>query len=265
MQSEEVLLTDIDVQGRATLTLHRPEVHNVFDERLIAALDRELHRLAEDEAVRVVVLAAAGKSFCAGGDLNWMRRSAAFTHEENVADALVLSRMLQRLDTLPKPTIARVQGAAYGGGVGLIACCDMAIAVEEATFSLSEVRLGLLPAVISPFVVPAMGARAARRYFLSAERFAAPEACRLGLVNEVVAAAELDGRIDTLVARLLQNGPRAMASAKELVARIAGGFSGEALTAESAERIAVARAGAEGREGVAAFLEKRPAAWLKGS
>lgn len=261
---DEFLKTEIDERGRAVLTLNRPELHNAFDDALIAALTAELKRLGEDPAVRVVVLAAGGKSFSAGADLAWMRRMADYTAEENLADALALAELMRTLDTLPKPTVALVQGAAYGGGVGLVACCDIALATPRAAFCLSEVKLGLIPAVISPYVVAAIGPRAARRYFQSAELFGAAEAHRLGLVHEVVPEEELEAAGGRIVEALLKNGPRAMVAAKELVARVSRGPLDEETIRETAGRIARVRASAEGKEGVGAFLEKRQPAWVKG-
>ncbi len=213
--------------------------------------------------MRVVVLAAAGKSFSAGADLNWMRRMAGYSTAENEADARRLANLMQVLHGLAKPTVARVQGSAFGGGVGLVACCDIAIAAETAQFALTEVRLGLVPAVISPYVVAAIGPRAARRYFLTAERFDAAEAARLGLVHRVVPAAELDGAVAALVATLADGGPQAQRDAKALVAAVSGRAIDAALIEETVQRIAALRAGAEGREGIAAFLEKRPPAWRR--
>lgn len=258
------ILTEIDPQGVATLTMNRPEVHNAFDDLLIAALTAELKRLEEDPRVRVVILAGSGRSFSAGADLAWMRRMADYSHAENLSDALGLAALMQTLHALKKPTIARVQGAAYGGGVGLVACCDMAIASERATFCLSEVKLGLVPAVISPYVVAAIGPRAARRYFQSAEVFPAAEACRWGLVHEVVAEEKLAATVAALAATLLQNGPIAMAAAKQLVERVAAGGIDADLIRDTAERIAGIRASAEGKEGLSSFLEKRQPAWVKG-
>lgn len=259
------ILTHIDAQGVATLTMNRPELHNAFDDLLIADLTAELKRLDGDSRVRVVLLAGSGRSFSAGADLNWMRRMADYTREENLSDALGLAALMQTLNGLGKPTIALVQGAAFGGGVGLVACCDLAIATRRATFCLSEVKLGLMPAVISPYVVAAMGPRACRRYFLTAEPFDAAEACRLGLVHEVVADdASLQERGAELAGLLLRNGPRAMTAAKELIAAVAGRAPDEALIADTAGRIADQRASAEGREGVSAFLEKRKPEWVKG-
>lgn len=250
--------------GVATLTLARPGVHNAFDEALIARLSAHLAALDADPAVRVVVLAGEGRSFCAGADLDWMRRMAEFGHAENLADAQALAAMLHALDTLGKPTIARVHGAAFGGGVGLVAACDIAIAADTAQFALSEARLGLIPATISPYVIEAIGARAARRYFLTAERFSAAEAQRIGLVHEVVAADLLDARIATLVALLREAGPAAQRESKWLVRDVAGRPIDAGLIATTAERIADVRASSEAREGVAAFLARRKPAWAAG-
>jgi len=247
--------------GTATLRLSRPDRHNAFDDALIAEVTAALGELGSDPAVRVVLLAGAGKSFSAGADLAWMKRMAGYSLAENEADALRLAEMLHRLDTLPKPTIALVQGAAMGGGVGLVAACDMALAAADATFALSEVRLGLIPATISPYVIAAIGQRAARRYFLTAERFDAHEALNLGLVSAVVPTTELEAEGARIAGLLGRNGPRAMAAAKELIAAVAGRPIDAALRADTARRIAHQRAGAEGREGVAAFLEKRKPGW----
>jgi methylglutaconyl-CoA hydratase len=247
----------------ATVTLNRPEIHNAFDETLIARLTAAFVSLDDNPDVRVVVLAAAGKSFCAGADLKWMQRMAAFGPEENLADAQALAAMLRALYALSKPTIARVAGAAYGGGVGLVAACDIAIAVPEATFALSEAKLGLIPATIGPYVIEAIGARQARRYFLTAERFAAADALRIGLVHEVVPRDQLDARIDALIAMLEGAGPTAQLECKALVRGVAHRPIDEDVIDGTAEHIAAVRASPEGREGVAAFLGKRPAAWIR--
>lgn len=249
----------------AVVALARPEVHNAFDEVLIAELTATLKALDADAAVRVVVLAGQGRSFCAGADLGWMQRMAGYSHAENLADAGALATMLATLDRMGKPTIARVHGAAYGGGVGLVACCDIAVAAEEATFALSEVKLGLIPATIGPYVVAAIGARQARRYFLTAERFTAAEALRIGLVHDVVPAAAVDRRVDALIVALRAAGPRAQAEAKALVRAVSARPVDDAVIADTIARIAAVRASAEGREGVAAFLERRPAAWSAGN
>jgi methylglutaconyl-CoA hydratase len=246
----------------AVVALARPDVHNAFDEALIAELTRTLAALDADPGVRVVVLAGQGKSFCAGADLNWMQRMAGYGHAENLADAGALANMLATLDRMAKPTIARVHGAAYGGGVGLVACCDIAIAAQDATFALSEAKLGLIPATVGPYVVAAIGARQARRYFLSAERFTAAEALRIGLVHDVVPGDAIDLRLDTLIDALLVAGPRAQAESKALIRSVAARRIDDAVIADTVEWIAGVRASPEGREGVAAFLERRRPAWL---
>ena len=255
--------TTVDADGTATVTLDRPERHNAFDEAMIAELTTALDTIGRRADVRIVLLTAAGKSFSAGADLAWMRRMAAAGKQENEADALRLARLLDTLDRLPKPTVAAVQGAAYGGGVGLVAACDVALAAEGATFSLSEVRLGLVPAVISPYVIAAVGPRWARRLILTGERFDAALALRLGLVHEVVAAERLMERAGELAGLLAEGAPTAQAEAKLLVDRVSGRPRGPALMAETAAAIARVRAGEEGREGVAAFLEKRAPSWRR--
>ncbi len=254
---------EIDSAGVARLTMNRPQIHNAFDDALIAQLTADLEALAANSEVRAVVLAAEGKSFSAGADLNWMRRMADYSEAENLRDAGELSRLLNTLNRLPKPTIARVQGAAFGGGVGLVACCDMAIASERASFCLSEVKLGLIPATIGPFVVDAIGSRNARRYFLTAERFSAFDAQRIGLVHEVSAdETALDARIDALLAALKAGGPVAQYEAKELIFAVDKGPIDDAMRGDTAARIARIRASEEGREGLNAFLGKRKANWL---
>ena len=254
----------LDRQGAvARLRLNRPELHNAFDAGLIAGLTGALAELGRDPAIRAVVLEGAGPSFSAGADLNWMRGMAAAGEDENRDDALALARLMRTLDELPKPTIARVHGAAFGGGVGLVACCDIAIGVPEAKFGLTESRLGLLPAVISPYVVAAIGARQARRWFATAELFDAHEACRIGLLHAVVDAAELDAAVQRQVDLLLKAGPVAAASAKSLVRRVAAGGDGAALDAENAALIARLRVSPEGQEGLTAFLAKRKPAWTE--
>jgi methylglutaconyl-CoA hydratase len=252
--------TAVDARGVATLTLARAEVHNAFDDVLIVSLTAEIERLGKAD-IRAIVLAAEGRSFSAGADLNWMKRMASYTEAENRRDAGALAELMRALNDCPKPTIARVQGAAFGGGVGLVACCDMAVAADTATFCLSEVKLGLIPAVISPYVTRAMGARAARRYFLTAEVFGAAEAHRLGLVHEVVPPDALDGALEALLAKLLAAGLAAAAESKALIARVAEGEVDAAMIADTAARIARVRVSPEGREGIAAFLDKRKPAW----
>lgn len=259
----ETTRIDIDSAGVARLTMNRPEIHNAFDDALIAQLTADLEALGANRTVRVVVLQAEGRSFSAGADLNWMRRMADYSEAENLHDANELSRLLNTLNRLPKPTIARVQGAAFGGGVGLVACCDMAVASERASFCLSEVKLGLIPATIGPFVVDAIGNRNARRYFVTAERFSAAEAQRIGLVHEVTADEEaLDAKLDELLTALKAGGPMAQYEAKELVFAVDKGPIDDAMRGDTAERIARIRASQEGREGLNAFLGKRKPAWL---
>ncbi len=259
---EDTILMEISA-GRATLTLNRPDVHNAFDDALIARLTSELQALDSNPDVRAVVLAASGKSFSAGADLKWMQRMADYSEAENLADAEALADLMKTLNGLSKPTIARVQGAAFGGGVGLIACCDMAIASEMAQFSISEVKLGLIPAVISPYVVAAIGERQARRYVLSAERFDALEAERICLVHLVVTAEDLDAAVDDLVQAICSNGPEAVAEAKKMIAHVAHRSMDDELIAETASRIARIRVSGEGREGILAFVEKRKPYWAK--
>jgi len=242
--------------------LDRPEQHNAFDDVLIGELIDVLDQLAKNSSVRIVVLRADGKSFSAGADLNWMRRMADYDEAQNLADALQLAELMRRLNTLPKPTIARIQGAAFGGGVGLVACCDIALASARALFCLSEVRLGLIPAVISPYVVRAIGERAARRYMLSAERFDAQQARLLGLVHEVVDDEALDTRLEAMIVTLLECGPAAQAAAKDLILSVAGKTIDQGLIENTASRIARIRASSEGREGLNAFLEKRSPDWI---
>ncbi len=246
----------------ATIWMNRPEVHNAFDETLIAELADACRELDKDNGIRVVILGGRGRNFSAGADLNWMQRAAANSEEQNLRDARVFAAMLRALAEMGKPTIARVQGAALGGGTGLTAACDIAVAAADAGFATSEVKFGIIPAVISPYVLRAIGARQALRYFQSAERIGAAKALEIGLVHEVVAAAELDARIAEIAAALLAAGPLAIAAAKELIRAVAGRPLDAALSEETARRIARQRAGDEAREGIAAFLEKRPPRWL---
>lgn len=258
------LVETVDSRGVATLTLNRPELHNAFDDALIAEMTTALNRLGADPAVRAVVLASNGRSFSAGADLDWMRRMAGQSFTDNLADAGRLERLMRTLDRLPKPTLALVQGPAYGGGVGLVACCDVAIACERATFCLSEVKLGLTPATISPYVVNAIGSRWARRYFQTAEVFSAARAQDIGLVHEVVAEAELAAAGEAVVAAILQGAPGAQAAAKSLVFLREARAVDDALGEETSRRIAERRVSPEGQEGIGAFLAKRPAAWRRG-
>lgn len=257
------ILTDVGPGGVATVTMNRAAVHNAFNEAVIADLDSAFRRLGDDPSVRIVLLRGAGKSFSAGADLGWMQRMAGYSRAENVADALGLARMMQAIDHCPHPTVAVVHGAAFGGGVGLVAACDIVVASEAASFSLSEVRLGLIPAVISPYVVAAMGERACRRYFLTAERFSAAEAKSLGLVHEVVAPDGLEAAVERMVGALLDCAPGAQAEAKDLIRAVSRRPTDDAVLADTADRIASRRASAEGREGVGAFLEKRDPSWRR--
>ena len=249
-------------RGVVWLTLDRPEIHNAFDDRLIVKLTAELARLGDDDAVRVVGLTGAGRSFSAGADLNWMRRTATYGDAENLADARALAKLMRILNELAKPTVAQVNGAALGGGTGLVACCDIVIASDRAVFGTTEVRLGLIPSVIGPYVLAAVGARHARRLMLTGERISAAEAARLGLVHEVVAAEQLDAAVERVVAELLKGGPTAIAAAKRLIGDLAGRPIDSSLIDGTAQRIAALRATPEAREGVGAFLEKRAPGWM---
>ena len=246
----------------ATVTLNRPEVRNAFNDEVIAELTRTFTQLGQDPQVRAIVLAAEGPAFCAGADLNWMRRMADYSHAENLLDAAQLAEMLRVIYTCPKPTVARIQGDVYAGGMGLVAACDMAVSVDSANYSLSEVRLGLVPATISPYVIRAMGARAAHRYFLTAERFDAAEALRIGFVHAVVSMDQLDTRVAELTNVLVSVSPNAVKECKTLLHDVAGQDIDAALIARTVEGIASIRASAEGKEGVQSFLQKRKPDWL---
>lgn len=261
--SEPNILVDIDARGVARLSLNRPAVRNAFDDRLIADLTEALARLESDAAVRVVVLTGSGKSFSAGADLGWMRRMAGYSDAENLADAMALARLLRRLNELAKPTVARVNGAAIAGGLGLVCCCDVAVAAAEAVFSISEVRLGLVPATIGPYVVAAIGARAARRYFVTGERFSAGEAQRVGLVHELVPRAGIDAAVETVVAAILEGASNAQARSKRLIAEVQDRPVSDGVIALTARAIAEARASDEAREGLAAFFDKRKPGWKR--
>jgi methylglutaconyl-CoA hydratase len=247
--------------GVGRITLNRPELRNAFDDALIRELQKSFEKLQSDPAVRVVVLAGNGPAFCAGADLNWMKRMAGYGYEENLADAQALATMLATLDRLPKPTIARVHGPVFAGGTGLVAACDIAVGTHAAKFCLSEAKLGLSPATISPYVIRAMGERLARRYFLTAEVFGAEEAYRIGLLSGLVPAADLDREIEALIRNLLAGGPEAHAKIKDLIRAVAHRPADDALAADTAQRIAEIRVSPEGKEGIASFLEKRKAAW----
>lgn len=247
----------------ASVILNRPEVRNAFNEVTIAEITAVFGDIARDDSIRVVVLGARGPAFCAGADLNWMRKMAGYTHEENRADAAQLAAMLQAIYRCPQPVVAKVQGDCYAGGMGLVAACDIVVTVTEANFCLSEVRLGLIPATISPYVIKAIGENAARRYFLTAERFGAEEALRIGFVHEVVALHALDATVHGLAHALASNSPNAVRQAKRLVREVGGMPISDALIADTVESIAQIRASDEGREGVSSFLEKRKPRWLE--
>ncbi len=245
----------------ATVTLNRPEVRNAFNETTIGELTDVFGRLESHDEVRAIVLAANGPAFCAGADLNWMKKMATFSDEENRVDARRLADMLSAIYCASKPVVARVSGDAYAGGVGLVAASDIVVAVDSARFCLSEARLGLIAATIAPYVVRALGERASRRYFTTAEPFDCATALRLGLVHEAVPADELDGAVHRIAAALCANGPHAVRESKRLVQDVAGRIIDESLIDDTARRIARIRASEEGREGVASFLEKRAPAW----
>lgn len=259
--SDEPIRIDRPLAAVARVTLDRPAVRNAFNDATIAALTAAFGALDGDESVRVVVLAAEGPAFCAGADLNWMRRMADYSRAENLADAERLAEMLRTIASCRKPTIARVQGDAYAGGMGLVAACDLAVAVESTHFCLSEVRLGLVPATIGPYVVRAMGARAAQRYMLTAERFDAQTALRHGLVQELAAAEHLDARVQAWVETLLAASPEALAACKRLLHEVVDRPVDAALIARTAEFIADARASDDGRHGLQCFLERAQPRW----
>lgn len=253
----------VEIAARvATVTLNRPDVRNAFNEFTIAELALAFKDLGENADVRAIVLAANGPAFCAGADLNWMKKMAGYSYAENVEDAEKLADMLRTIYLCPKPVVAKVQGDCYAGGMGLVAACDIAVASSGVSFCLSEVKLGLIPATISPYVIKAMGENAARRYFLTAEKFSAQEAHRIGFVHDVVAAEALDTHVAGIVKALVTSSPNAVQRAKVLVRDVTGKTVDSALVVDTAERIADIRSSAEGREGVASFLEKRKPSWL---
>ncbi len=257
----ETVLIDIDRRGVASVTVNRPDVHNAFDDALIASLTGHLKLLDSNENVRAVVIRGAGKSFSAGADLNWMKRTTEYSFEQNLADAEALADMLWTLNRLSKPTVAMVQGAAYGGGVGLAAACDIVIASEIASFRLSEARLGIMASVISPYIMAAIGESQARRYTLTAQSFDASDARRIGLVHDVVAPDVLESRVDDILSMLLENGPAAMTAIKGQIFALQGRPFDRDVVRETAEGIARIRASDEGREGISAFLDRRKPNW----
>ncbi len=259
--NRNLLLVEIE-SGIARVALNRPEVRNAFNAELIADITHTFSKLGQQEDVRCIVLAANGPAFCAGADLNWMRSMADYTRAQNLADAAQLAAMMQTIYECPKPTIACIQGDVYAGGMGLVAACDMAVSVETAHFCLSEVKLGLLPSTISPYVIRAMGARAAHRYFLTAEKFIAAEALRIGFVHEVVAAKALDGKVVELANALVNAGPQAVKLCKQLVHDVAGKDITASLINLTVASIADVRVSPEGREGLQSFLQKRKPNWV---
>lgn len=261
--SESGLIINKRENGIATITLNRPEIHNAFDDKLIEDLTHNIRLLDHDQSVRVIVLTAEGKSFSAGADLNWMKRMAGYSREQNYQDSLQLARLMQTLYESKKTTVALVQGATFGGGIGLIACCDIVLASEKALFCLSEVKLGLIPAVISPYVVKSMGERNAKRYFATAERFDAQEAKHINLVQKIFSVDTFKPDCEDFLQKLIANGPNAVYQSKKLVNFVANQPITEDLIKDTAQRIADIRASKEGKEGVTAFLEKRPPNWAK--
>lgn len=254
---------EIEIADRvATIWMNRPDVHNAFDDILIAELTQACHALDANDDVRVVVLAGRGKSFSAGADLNWMKRAANNGTEDNLTDARALANMLRALAEMKKPTIARVQGAALGGGTGLTAACDIAVASTKAVFATSEVKFGIIPSAISPYVIRAIGARHAYRYFQSAERLSAQRAYEIGLLHEVVEPEALDAKVQEIVDALVQGGPKAQAAAKDLIRAVANKPINDAVVEDTAQRIAHLRATPEAKDGIAAFLDKRTPGWL---
>lgn len=261
MPEGHVLVT-LDTKGVATVTLNRPEKHNAFDDAMIGSLTKKLSNLSNDNGVRVVVLAARGPSFCAGADLQWMKQTVGFSESQNINDARLLAKLLHTLNTIPKPTLALVQGPAYAGGVGLICACDIAVAARSACFSITEVRLGLIPSVISPFVINAVGETYARRYFLTGERISSAEAERIGLVHEVVPGEALSARGENFVKLLLKGGPKSLGEAKALIKAVYSREVDSSLLDDLARRIARVRVSDEAQEGMGAFLEKRKPRWV---
>ena len=249
--------------GIALIWMNRPEVRNAFNEIMIGELTQAFKAADADKSVRAVVLAGTGPSFCAGADLNWMKKMSGYSLRENHADALALAQMLNTLYMMNKPTVARVHGPAFAGGMGLVAACDIAVAAQEAEFCLSEVKLGLVAATIGPYVVAAMGERHARRYFISAERFTAAEAFRIGLVHDIAPLQELDATVNELLANLLAASPAAITASKDLIRAVARGPIDQNMIADTAARIAAVRASPDGKEGVRSFLEKRRPAWVE--
>ena len=259
--NNDTVLLEVNEQGIATVTLNNPEKHNAFDDGIIKQLTDIFNDISNRDDISVMILASNGKSFSAGADLGWMKRMASYSYEDNLKDANALATMLKVLNFLPQTTIAKVQGAAFGGAVGLASCCDIVIASTKASFCLSEVKIGLIPATISPYVVDAIGLKASRRYFQTAERFFADKAQQIGLVDEVVSPEELTDEVNAMVATLLANGNQARRQAKKLSQDVAFQTIDDNLLKDTSERIAAIRVSTEGQEGLTAFFEKRAPNW----
>jgi methylglutaconyl-CoA hydratase len=257
------VITQIDSRGVAQVTLNNPDKHNAFDDQMIIELTNAFNALAANANVRIMLLKSEGKSFSAGADLDWMKRMASYSYQQNLNDARALAAMLKALHQMPIPTIARVQGAAFGGAVGLISCCDIALASSNASFALSEVKIGLVPSTISPYVIAAIGERHAKRYFVTAERFDANTALQIDLVHEVVEKLLLDDKVEQLITAILSNGHEAVAAVKQLVFAVSGKAVDSSLIEHTCEVIAGIRVSAQGQEGLSAFLDKRKPNWLK--
>lgn len=257
------VITQIDSRGVAQVTLNNPDKHNAFDDQMIIELTNAFNALAANANVRIMLLKSEGKSFSAGADLEWMKRMASYSYQQNLNDAHALAAMLKALHQMPIPTIARVQGAAFGGAVGLISCCDIAVASSKASFALSEVKIGLVPSTISPYVIAAIGERHAKRYFMTAERFDANTALQISLVHEAVEEQFLDDKVEQLITAILSNGPEAVVAAKQLVFAVSGKAIDSSLIEHTCEVIAGIRVSAQGQEGLSAFLDKRKPHWLK--
>lgn len=257
------VITQIDSRGIARIILNNPDKHNAFDDQMIIQLTEAFEAVATNSDVRIMLLQSEGKSFSAGADLGWMKRMARYSYQQNLSDAHALAAMLKALHQMPIPTIARVQGAAFGGALGLISCCDIAVASSKASFALSEVKIGLVPSTISPYVIAAIGERHAKRYFMTAERFDANTALQISLVHEAVEERFLDDKVEQLITMILSNGPEAVVAAKQLVFAISGKAIDSSLIEHTCEVIAGIRVSAQGQEGLNAFLDKRKPHWLK--
>ncbi|MFQ3353376.1 MAG: methylglutaconyl-CoA hydratase [Porticoccaceae bacterium] len=257
------VITQIDSRGVAQVTLNNPDKHNAFDDQMIIELTNAFNALAANANVRIMLLKSEGKSFSAGADLEWMKRMASYSYQQNLNDARALAAMLKALHQMPIPTIARVQGAAFGGAIGLISCCDIALASSNASFALSEVKIGLVPSTISPYVIAAIGERHAKRYFMTAERFDTNTALQISLVHEAVEEQFLDDKVEQLITAILSNGPEAVVAAKQLVFAVSGKAIDSSLIEHTCEVIAGIRVSAQGQEGLSAFLDKRKPHWLK--